>query len=59
MGDTVSGRFMNRKAFLAVDSFRTPGCGSVSAIDTVVMLDIGENGSCVSAAEFNMFCVSF
>ena len=59
MGDT--GRFMNLKAFLAVDSFMTPGSGTVSARDTVVTSDTGENGACAisfSVVEFNMFCVS-
>ena len=59
MGDTVSGRFMNLKALLAVDSFLTPGGCTASAMDAVVISDMGENGSCVSVAEFNMFCVSF
>ena len=60
MGDTVSGKFMNLKALLAVDSFLTPGGCTASTMDAVVISDMGENdGSCVSVAEFSMFCVSF
>ena len=59
MGDI--GRFINRKAFLAVDSFLTPAGGTVSVRETVVTSDTGENGACAisfSVVEFNIFCVS-
>ena len=55
----VTGRAMNLRAFLVVDSFWTPAGETGAVREIVVSAEIGENGACsISFEVFNIFCAS-